>query len=44
MECARPYLGNIFELRNTYKEIFPGQEFAPMEDISNAKIIHKIKY
>jgi hypothetical protein len=43
-ECTRPYVGNIFYLSNKYQEVFPEDEYAPIEFGKKTQKVHKIKY
>lgn len=39
-----PYNGSIFELREKYREIFPGPEFEPIDEENNKLRLYKISF
>ena len=45
-ECSRPYIYNIFEMRDKYSKVFPGDDFAPVDQNAGKEKIryYKIKY
>ena len=43
-EYYRAYNGSLFELRNEYRNIFEGAEFAPIDENEASHKIFKIKF